>query len=220
MADIKSIAVPERRNFFSRFQTGAAALAAIALSGRASGQTKSAPARVEPAWHDQDQWLDQLPAKHRMVIDSTSNDGFSDALLYANNFFTANRTGYGLESKEIGIVVIARHNSTAFAFNDAIWDKYGAHIAQPSQLNATPKTNPRMTGGFGIDALVKQGAHFAVCAMATGRLAGIIARATGATNDAITAELTANLVPNSHMVTAGIIIVNRAQERGYSLARA
>jgi len=28
----------------------------------------------------------------------------------------------------------------------------------------------------------------------------------------------ANLVPNSHMVAAGIVAVNRAQERGYTLA--
>jgi intracellular sulfur oxidation DsrE/DsrF family protein len=29
-------------------------------------------------------------------------------------------------------------------------------------------------------------------------------------------ELTENLVPNGHMVPAGIVAVNRAQERGYT----
>ena len=31
-------------------------------------------------------------------------------------------------------------------------------------------------------------------------------------------ELTENLIPNAHMVPAGIVAVNRAQERGYSFA--
>ena len=33
-------------------------------------------------------------------------------------------------------------------------------------------------------------------------------------------ELAANLVPNSHMVAAGIVAVNRAQERGFTLVTA
>jgi hypothetical protein len=38
--------------------------------------------------------------------------------------------------------------------------------------------------------------------------------------DAIYNELTTNLVSNARMVPAGIVAVNRAQERGYSLASA
>ena len=54
--------------------------------------------------------------------------------------------------------------------------------------------------------------------MATRRVAGVIAQATSASADAIYNELTSNLVPNSHMVPAGIVAVNRAQERGYTFA--
>jgi intracellular sulfur oxidation DsrE/DsrF family protein len=36
----------------------------------------------------------------------------------------------------------------------------------------------------------------------------------------INEELIANVVNNSHMVPAGIVAVNRAQERGYSFAHA
>jgi intracellular sulfur oxidation DsrE/DsrF family protein len=42
--------------------------------------------------------------------------------------------------------------------------------------------------------------------------------ATGQTADAVFDELKANLVPNAHLVPVGIIAVNRAQERGYSLS--
>ena len=40
------------------------------------------------------------------------------------------------------------------------------------------------------------------------------------TPDAIFAELSANLVANAHLAPAGIVAVNRAQERGYTLATA
>jgi hypothetical protein len=48
--------------------------------------------------------------------------------------------------------------------------------------------------------------------------AQVIAGAVGGDADAIVEELTANLVSNAHMVTAGNVTVN-AQERGYSLVR-
>ena len=74
------------------------------------------------------------------------------------------------------------------------------------------------SGGTTLDSLVKRGVHFAVCQMATRRFAGVIAEATGGTADAVYNELVANLIPNSHMVPAGIVALNRAQERGYWFA--
>jgi intracellular sulfur oxidation DsrE/DsrF family protein len=168
--------------------------------------------------------MDELPGKHRMVFDTVSNDAMGEALLFTNNFLAANRNSYGLQNSDVAVIVIARHLSTGFGFNDDMWAKYGTQMASMSGIsilgNATPpKTNPRNNGGFGMSALAKLGVHYAVCSMATGRLAGTIAQATGSTAEAITAELTANLVPNAHMVPAGIVTVNRAQERGYTLCK-
>jgi hypothetical protein len=56
--------------------------------------------------------------------------------------------------------------------------------------------------------------------MATRFLAGQFAMATKGSADEVYNELVANLVSNSHMVPAGIVAVNRAQERGYSFAYA
>ena len=50
--------------------------------------------------------------------------------------------------------------------------------------------------------------------------AATIARTAGSTANQIYDELTANLLPNSHLVPAGIVAVNRAQERGYSFVYA
>ena len=128
-----------------------------------------------------------------------------------------------------------RHNSTAFAYNDAIWAKYGAAIGSAAGNFDDPKTKARPTanvynsGGYGtalpnggvtLDTLIGRGVHFAVCQMATRRFAGAIAGAHKLDVEAVYKELAANLVRNSHLVPAGIVAVNRAQERGYAFANA
>jgi intracellular sulfur oxidation DsrE/DsrF family protein len=70
-----------------------------------------------------------------------------------------------------------------------------------------------------LEALIKRGVHYAICDMASHRYAGMIARKVdGGDADAVYQEMTANAIGNSHFVAAGIIAVNRAQERGYSIA--
>src|SRR5262249_46059845 len=146
-----------------------------------------------------------------------NNEGIGNALLFANNFLIANRDSYGLQNNELAVIIIARHLSTGFGFSDAMWTKYGAQLSSLARLNSAANSNRRFGGGTGIEALAKQGVHFAVCGMATGSIAGAIAQATGAAAADVMAELTANLVPNARMVPAGIVAVNRAQERGYTL---
>ena len=53
--------------------------------------------------------------------------------------------------------------------------------------------------------------------MATHFFAGGIAAQAGGNGDAVYKELVANTIPNSHMVAAGVVAVNRAQEYGYTL---
>jgi intracellular sulfur oxidation DsrE/DsrF family protein len=72
--------------------------------------------------------------------------------------------------------------------------------------------------GITLDSLLKRGVQLAVCEMATRFMATGLASAAGGSVDAVYNELTANLVSNSHMVAAGIVAVNRAQERGYAFA--
>ena len=60
--------------------------------------------------------------------------------------------------------------------------------------------------------------RLAVCSLATRAAATLIARKSGAKADDVFKELTENLVPNAHMVPAGIVAVNRAQERGYTFS--
>lgn len=175
--------------------------------------------------------MDQLPGKHRVVFDTTTPDGFGEALFFANNFMSVNRSQYGLQNADLAVVVIARHRTTPFGYNDAMWAKYGAPIAARSVLD-DPKTKraPKMNlfnssehgalltnRGATLDVVAKEGVHLAVCSISTRAYAGVIAATIGAKIDDIFSELTANLVANARMVPAGIVTVTRAQERGYSL---
>jgi intracellular sulfur oxidation DsrE/DsrF family protein len=214
---------PERRSFLTRFKAGASSIAVLAMGEIAMAQVKStATTRWEPARHDKDDWMDQLPGKHRLVIDTTSADGFRNALLFAGNFMLANLNDYGLQNQDLALIVVARHISTGYGFNNDMWAKYGAALtgavpAADAQAKEQPKGNPNATS---LASLSSQGVQFAVCSMATRRLAGTITRATGGNTDAVNSELMANLVSNGRMVPAGIVAVNRAQERGYSLVSA
>ena len=216
----QSLSSAERRSFLTRFQTGAAALAALAAGGLARAQEKSAPApRFEPERHAQDDWMDQIPGKHRMVVDTTTVDGFRDGVLWTGNFLMANRNDYGLKDEDLALIIIARHISTPYGYNDSIWSKYGASLAgrgpaADAQAKEPPKANPSAAA---VASLASQGVRFAVCSMASRRYAGMIARSSGTTADAIFAELSANLVTNARLVPAGIVAVNRAQEHGYTL---
>ena len=211
---------------------GAAAFAAIALGRAASAQSKApAAGKFEPARHDKDDWFDQLPGKHRLLLDTTTAEGVAKALLWGNNFLRTNRTEYGLSESEIALIVVVRHRSVAFGYNDAMWAKYGEAISKQNgfedpKTHAAPKTNvynyPE-DGGPGrgtFESFAKQGVQIAVCATATRGMAGSLARALGQEADAINAELTTNLVKNARMVPAGILTVSRAQERGYTLVTA
>jgi intracellular sulfur oxidation DsrE/DsrF family protein len=222
---------PERRSFLTRLNAGAISLAALAVGSVAKAQDK-ATARWEPARHDKDDWLDKLPGKHRLVFDTTTPEGLGDALAFANNFIRVNRSDYGLQNSDLAVVIIARHRSTPFGYNDTMWAKYGMPIAARSKVEdpktkLTPKTNIYNTEGYGdlavnrgttLDSLFKQGVQLAVCSTATRGYSRSIAEAGGGNADAIYNELIANLVSNNaRMVPAGIVAVNRAQERGYSL---
>jgi intracellular sulfur oxidation DsrE/DsrF family protein len=219
-----------RRFFFTRLGLGVGA-AGSAFAGTAAGQS-SGDGRWQPARHEQDDWLDGLPGKHRFVFDTTTPQGMSWATQFATNYYTANQSGYGLRDSDLAVVIVARHQSTAFAYNDAMWAKYSVQLSNQSgytdpTTKQAPIFNPYATPGNDsgqregrLAALLKRGVHLGVCQMATRAIAGSIAQATGTGADVVFNELVANLVTNSHMVPAGIVVVNRAQERGYSFVLA
>lgn len=224
----------ERRSFLARLNGGAAALAAAAF-GYAPIPLNSAPAaRWAPARHEKDDWLDQLPGKHRVVFDTTNPEGLGEAILFAGNFLRVNRSDYGLRTGDLAVVMVLRHRSAPFGCNGAMWAKYGAGLAEHAAFEdpkskTPPKLNVYDSGGYGnllsnrgmtLESLAQQGVQIAVCASSITSTAAEIAHAAGGDARAIFSELAANLVNNGRIVPAGVVAVTRAQERGYALVGA
>ena len=224
-----------RRSFLSRMGAGAAAFgAALGAGSRVQGQSSPnstvAASPWKPVRHPEDDWFDQPTAKHRFFLDTTSPEALAQALLFARNFFTGNANGYGLADADIAQIICTRHRSTMFAFNDAMWAKYGATMSERANGFVDPKTkqaptsNFYMTAGSGegptapLDAVLKRGVRLAVCTLSTRGAATAIAQKTGAKVDDVFKELTDHLVPNARMVPAGIVAVSRAQEHGYTFS--
>jgi hypothetical protein len=210
-----------------------ASVAAFAF-GSENTAAQTPPGGFQPARHQQDEWLNRLPGTHRTFIDCATVTGAGEGMLYANNLYVANRNGYQLDERDVTIVVCLRHFATVFAFNDAIWGKYGkamgdlVHFIDPKTKQA-PASNLLNSADYGmsltnfgnsIPSVVKRGTHFAVCDMATKFITGHVATSVKADPQALYTEFASNLIPNSHMVAAGVLAVNRAQEYGYTLLTA
>ena len=154
-----------------------------------------------------------------MFFDTWTPARFPESLLFTGNIYRANRDGYGLSEQDLAVVICVRHNTAAFAFNDAMWAKYGKAFSKRMDW-VDPKTQQVPTTNVYTRQLtnyVKQGLHLAVCNLTTRAFTQIIATETKATADEIYKELTSNTVGNSHFVPAGVVAATRAQERGYSI---
>lgn len=217
----------DRRTWMSG--VGAAA-AGVALGNTAvNAETVAAPPQAappatpfQPARHPQDAGFDTLPGKHRVILETTSAIGAGAGLQYSGNVYNANRTGYQLENGDVALVLCLRHLATIFAFNNTMWAKYGRQLAEAGEYTdpkatTPPKTNPHNSGDRpALENLARRGTHFAVCGLATRYFAGLIA-GEGGDADAVFKELSANTIPNAHIMSAGVIAITRAQEYGYSL---
>jgi len=223
----------DRRSLLSGLGAAAAGIFAL-MSKPAGAQTPASTARFQPSRHQQDGWMDALPGKHRTFIDCATVSGAGEGVLYANNLYVANASGYKLAESDLAIIVCLRHFGTVFAYNDAIWSKYGKAMSDLVQFT-NPKTKQAPTAnllnsadyglslsnlGNTIPSVVKRGTQFAVCDMATTFISGQVAAAVKANPQEMYKEFVANLIPNSHLVAAGVVAVNRSQEYGYTLLTA
>lgn len=216
-----------RRGLFAIASAGA--VLATAKPGVAA-TSAHAPTGWRPTPEPQDSWM-ELPGRHRMVFDASGAEGADRAIDFSTTFYMANKEGYGLESHDLGVIVILRHFATPFAFGDATWARWGGEFSkvisyQDPKTKAAPTRNTLLVSDSkdpddaltSFSGLAQRGAHFAVCGMAAKFIAKKLANNDEPKAKAILAELTADMIPNAHLVPAGIVALNRAQEHGYAVA--
>jgi len=213
--------IPNRRALVAGL---GATLAALTTSARPL-RAQSAARGNSPARHDLDKWMDELPTKHRIFVDTASRQGGQDGVQFSGNLFNINESAYGVKNADVAVIVCFRHQSTAYGYNDAMWAKY-PQFADLLKYD-DPTTKKRATRnvlfhdnvmGFSdasIPGLTARGVQFTACGAATTFIAGVIAGKTGDAK-AIEAELAANLVPGARMVPAGVVVLQRAQKNGYA----
>ena len=200
-----------RRSFLARLAAAGAALAGIAaLPSTSAGQATRGPT------HPADAWLDDLKGQHKNIFDCTSVENGSTGMAFARNFLTAN-TGpiYQLKDADINAIVCVRHLASVYGFNDAMWAKYKLGESQKVIEAGVPAVkNPHASTAT---ELARRGVIVAICGMATSRIARTAAAEAGLNAADIEADLRANLVtPTARVVAAGVIVTNRAQERGFT----
>lgn len=208
-----------RRGFLGRVAAGALALAAAAIPS-----TARAERMLRAPGEDPDHWLDALTGKHRQIYDVITPEQAGTGAAFARNFLNANNDGYGLADADVNAVVSFRHLAFAMGLNDAMWKKYSLGDLLGFREGSAPATRNTIAGSAGdtrkgsasLAALHSRGCVFPVCGMAMGHYASEAAGRTGSTPAAVLADFRANLVPGAVEVVAGVIAVNRAQERGLS----
>jgi len=172
----------------------------------------------QAARHAQDDWFDENSAKHRVLFDTWNAERFPDAMQFAGNYLETNKTDYELPNSDLAVVIVFRHRTTPFAFNDAMWAKYGKSFSDQMKwvdpnTHEAPTANPYATR---LAALSAQGIKFAICNRTTRAYSNNAAQRAGAKPEDVKAEMMANIVGPGHFVPAGVIAVTRAQERGYA----
>jgi intracellular sulfur oxidation DsrE/DsrF family protein len=200
---------------------GIATLGAVAGLAQA---TDSAQAVAAEAATDFTRWLDSIGGKQRQLFDAPEpNEGF--ALIWSYAFLATGPKAYALPEKELGVVIVLRHNGIPLAFSDGLWSKYKVGeffrindpvTKKPATRNffANSKPEDLLLPDAAIDRLMARGVKVAVCNLALTVYSGMVAKQMNVPADQVHKEWVAGLLPGSQVVPSGVVAVNGAQSRG------
>jgi len=210
-----------RREFIGQMAASAIVLAGAACASPASvAQTIAtpAPAPSQPGpsqtkWDDS--WTTRLTSAHKAVFDSPEiAENSTLGVLQAQRYVSGVTAALGATAQT---VIVVRHKSIPFAFNDAMWEKY--NIGESSKVkigDVWAKKNPLLSQ---LQRLSSQGHILLGCDLATQGYAAGYAEKAKTTMKAVYEELKANLIPGLILQPNGVYAVLRAQEVGCAYMR-
>ena len=213
-----------RRGFIGSLATGAATLGIAAF-------TNPLQLNAQPNFGDTseaDEWFKKVKGKHRIVFDVTEPH---EIYPFAwPKVFQLTNVSTGAAEKDLGLVVILRHEGIPFAMGNQLWEKYkfgemfkvdDPKTQKPSVRNMFWQPAPgdfKVPGigevEIGVNQLQDHGVMFCVCNMALMVLSAEAAQSMNMDATAVYNEWKAGVLPGIQVVPSGVWAVGRAQEHG------
>lgn len=170
---------------------------------------------------EHDAWMKPLKGKHRQFFHAI--DVNERAMLMSNNFLDAYQDSFGAKPGEVNAVIGVHGPALAIGFTDAAWSKYELgktfNVLDPATKEPS-RRNAFATGGpLAVSTLQGRGVVFLMCNTALRATSRALATARGETPEAVYADLAASRLPNTILVPAMVIAINRAQEAGFTYLR-
>ena len=211
-----------RREFLGTVAAGAV----VGFAAMANPFSALAGIEKNPNPDELDKWFDKITGKRRAVFDSPHpHEVFPFA--WPRVFLMTNEAT-GTSAKDCSVVVVLRHDSVCYAFENRLWGKYkfGEHFKANIPMTSNPApVNPfwkPAEGTFkvpgigvikiGINELQDDGVMFAVCAAAINVNSAVVAQKMGLQHEDVKKDWMSGLLPGMQLVPSGVWALGRAQE--------
>jgi intracellular sulfur oxidation DsrE/DsrF family protein len=212
-----------RRGFIGTLAAGAASLGIASLASPI--QSLATPVNTTA---DPDEWFNQIKGRHKIVYDSPHPNGIFP-FAWPRVFLLTNMAT-GSTEKDCSVVVVLRHDSIPYAFEDWVWEKYkfgelfeikdaaGEKLAVKNPFwKPAPGTYKVPAFGvveIGINELQASGALFCVCDAAITVNSAVVASQLQQKPEEVKKDWMKGLLPGIQPVPSGVWALGRAQEKG------
>ena len=215
-----------RRGFIGRVLAGAAALVATGSTARVLDAAGVRGETVFPSAMEHPDWMDELTAKHRTVLDTAAHRN-GKPLTQAKNYLDAWRDAFKVSEKEINLVVGIHGEGIPFVLTDALWTRYRigeqyevmdgstkaaatVNVFTSAHAASAGLVSPEQT----VEALQKRGVRFLICMNTVVGATKKLAAAGLGSAEEIRPAIMAGLLPGVIVVPAMVVALTQLQERG------
>ncbi len=219
MDDVKNTI--HRRGFLGTLAAGAATMGLAKLSSVEALAATPPPGTIA---EDFEAMCKKMKSrKHRQVFDAPMpNHGFPIIWSWA---FLETNNATGTADKDLGIIVVLRHDAIPFAMEDGLWDKYkfgeNFHIEdpttkKPSVRNLVVKPEDLPLPAMTMGAVQKRGVEIGVCDLALTFYSSKMAKEMSLDAAEVKKDWVGGIMPGIRLLPSGVWAVNRAQEHGFT----
>jgi intracellular sulfur oxidation DsrE/DsrF family protein len=209
---------PDRRAALRRFSAVVAGLGVAPALAAAESVGVSAPVAID------ERWLDAMTGSWKQIFDITAPNGGAP-FGGVRNFLNAYRDAYQLPAADVNALVILHGGAAPIGFSHEGWAKFGFGEAMSiKDGDAAAKRNVFLDGTVpapdaNLTVLRDRGVRFALCNNSLTRVVGEVAQRLGREPVSVRPEIEAQILPFVTVVPAAMVLLNRAQKRGFSYVK-